>query len=352
MIQEGAGNEMQRVAQHAEREILAPITLCDSKGNLNPAAIGYSRKPLIISNLSGNFMRKKKWNYWCVYGEDILFSTSIRHLDYAAVCSVYFLHYETQRFFEKSITIPFGQRVQMPDQVLETVKFSHNEMSIQLLHMQSETHITVTISDFDGDLLHADLHIEHPQDDDSLNVVIPWNRQLYQHTAKHHTLPTRGFVKIGDKRYLFHSEDSYGVLDYGRGVWPRTAAWHWARASQHVGGKRIGLNFGGKWTDGTGMTENAIFVNGHMTKISEDVIFTYDVMDFTKPWHIRSKFSQDVNLTFTPFFNRESILNARLVTTNIHHIVGYYNGSVVLEDGSRLAITQLLGCIEDHQAKW
>jgi hypothetical protein len=53
---------MQKVQQHAEREIFAPIALCDSKGNLNPAAIGFSRKPLIDSNLSGHFMRKKKWN--------------------------------------------------------------------------------------------------------------------------------------------------------------------------------------------------------------------------------------------------------------------------------------------------
>ena len=343
---------MQKVQQHAEREILAPLSLCDSKGNLNPAAIGYSRKPLIDSNLSGHFMRKKKWNYWCVYGEDILFSATIRHMDYATVCSVYFLDYETQRFFEKTVTIPLGQRVHMPNQVLETVKFSNNEMSVQLLHMQNETHMAVTISNFDGDLLHADLHIEHPENDDSLNVVIPWNRQLFQHTAKHHTLPTRGFVKIGDKRYTFNPEDSYAVLDYGRGVWPRTASWNWAMASQRVGNRRIGLNFGGKWTDGTGMTENAVFVNGKMSKISEDVIFTFDETDFMKPWHIRSKFSQVVNLTFTPFFKREATINARLVKSNVYHMVGYFNGVVYLQDGSRLAITQLLGSIEDHNAKW
>lgn len=87
--------------QHAEKEIFQPTPLCDKKGNLNPAAIGYSKQPLIDCNLSGHFMRKKKWNYWCVYGEDILFSAMISHLDYAAVCSVYVLQYETQLFFEK-----------------------------------------------------------------------------------------------------------------------------------------------------------------------------------------------------------------------------------------------------------
>ena len=99
--------------QHAEKEILVPTTLCDKKGNLNPEAIGYARKPIIDCNLSGHFMRKKKWNYWCVYGEDILFSATISHLDYAAVCFVYFLEYETQRYFEKTVLIPIGTKVKI-----------------------------------------------------------------------------------------------------------------------------------------------------------------------------------------------------------------------------------------------
>jgi hypothetical protein len=123
-------------------------------------------------------------------------------------------------------------------------------------------------------------------------------------------------------------------------------------ASQRVGRQRIGLNFGGKWTDGTGMTENAVFVDGHMSKISEDVIFSYDETDYMKPWHIRSKFSRDVNLTFTPFFKREAKINARLVTSEINQLIGYYQGFVYLDDGTRLAITQMLGSIDEHKAKW
>ncbi|WP_017379453.1 DUF2804 domain-containing protein [Paenisporosarcina sp. TG-14] len=343
---------MPKVQQHAEREILDPIALCDSKGNLNPAAIGFSRKSLIDSNLSGHFMRKKKWNNWCVFGEDIMFSASIRHMDYAVICSVYFLDYETQRYFEKSITVSLGQRIHMPNQVLETITFFDNEMSIQLLHMQGETHMKVTISNFDGEFLHADLQIEHPVNDESLNVVIPWNRHLFHHTAKHYTLPTSGFVKVGDKRYNFNSEDSYAVLDYGRGVWPRKASRKWASASQRLGNQRIGLNFGGTWTDGTGMTENAVFVDGQVSKISEDVIFTYDKNDLMNPWHIRSKFSSDVNLTFTPFLQREANINIGFVNLNGYQMVGYFNGFVHLHDGSCLFITELLGSIEDHKAKW
>lgn len=337
--------------QHAEREILVPTLLCDKKGNLNPEAIGYARKPIIDCNLSGHFMRKKKWNYWCVYGEDILFSATITHLDYAAVCFVYFLEYETQRYFEKTVLIPLGTKVKMPTQVLETVNFANSELRVHMSYLDGDTHLSVTCPDFDGERLQAELTIQHPTTDDSLNVVIPWNRQMFQFTAKHHTLPTTGIVKIGDRRYTFNEEESYAVLDYGRGIWPREATWNWGMASQRMRGRRIGLNFGGKWTDGTGMTENAIFVDGIMTKIHEDVLFEYDRNDFMKPWTIRSKFSETVNLTFTPFFERVAKTDAKLIRSEVHQVIGYYNGLVKLENCS-LRISQMIGCAEEHIAKW
>lgn len=337
--------------QHAEKEILVPTMLCDKKGNLNPEAIGYARKPIIDCNLSGHFMRKKKWNYWCVYGEDILFSATISHLDYAAVCFVYFLEYETQRYFEKTVLIPLGTKVKMSTQVLETVSFANSELRIHMSHFDGDTHLSVICPDFDGEHLQAELTIHHPAADDSLNVVIPWNRQTFQFTAKHHTLPTTGTVKVGNRRYTFNEEESYSVLDYGRGIWPREATWNWGMASQRMRGRRIGLNFGGKWTDGTGMTENAIFVDGVMTKIHEDVIFEYDRNNFMKPWTIRSKFSETVDLTFTPFFERVAKTDAKLIRSEVHQVIGYYNGIVKLENCS-LRISQMMGCVEEHIAKW
>lgn len=338
--------------QHAENEILQPTPLCDKKGNLNPAAIGYAKQPLIQCNLSGHFMRKKKWNYWCVYGEDILFSATISHLDYAVVCFVYVLEYETQRFYEKTTTLLLGNKIKMPEHVLESLKFSNSEMSIRMTYLNNETHLSVAIPNFDNETLHAELTIHHPNDDESLNVVVPWNRQTFQFTAKHHTLPTTGIVKIGDKRFVFNEEESFAVLDYGRGVWPRSATWNWGMASQRVRDKRIGLNFGGKWTDGTGMTENAVFVNGKMTKIHEDILFNYDRNNFMKPWEITTKFSDQIQLTFSPFFERIATTDAKFIASEVHQMFGYYNGKVYLENGDLLTVKQLLGSVEEHIAKW
>ncbi|MFP3323931.1 DUF2804 domain-containing protein [Planococcus sp. SIMBA_160] len=338
--------------QHVERELTEYVKLCDAKGQLNPNAIGYAKKPIIECNLKGNFMRKKKWNYWCVFGDEIVFSATICHLDYAALCFVYFLNYETQRFFEKTVMVPYSRNLRLSESVLDNSHFQNSEISVHSTYEEGHTCLAVSIPDFDGEKLHASLTIAHPDEMESLNVVIPWNRQTFQFTAKHHALPTNGTVQVGSTRYDFDEMDSFSVLDYGRGVWPRTAVWNWGMASQRSLGKVIGLNFGGKWTDGTGMTENAFFVNGRMTKISEDVIFRYDEKDFKKPWLIHTKLTDDVKLTFTPFYERVSKSDARLVKSEIHQLFGYYNGYVRYADGKKLKIHQLLGSAEEHYAKW
>lgn len=338
--------------QHVEKELIKPVLLCDAKGQLNPESIGFSRRPLIQSNLTKNFMRKKKWNKWYIFGEDILFSATISHLDYAAVCFVYLLNYETQRFFKKQIIIPVGRSVKMPENVLEDVLFTHQQMTIQIFYKENETTLSVKIPNFDGEFLQAELDIYHPPEDDSLNVVIPKSRNIFQATAKHPILPTTGFVKLGDAEYNFNADYSFAVLDYGRGIWPRQTQWNWAMASQRLGHRRIGLNFGGQWTDGTGITENAIFVDGNMLKIHEDVIFSYDVNNMKRPWTIKSKFSNHVNLKFTPFFTRTTKTDVKLFQSEVQQLVGYFDGCVHLPGHSPIYIRQMLGCSEKHIAKW
>lgn len=338
--------------QHVERELTERVKLCDVKGQLNPSAIGYARKPLVESNLHRNFMRKKKWNHWCIFGEEIMFSATISHLDYATACFVYFLNYETQRFHEKTVVIPFARHSKLSDQVLDPSHFRHDNMTISTVYNQSETCLTVTVEDFDGETLHANLQIQHPEEYDSLNVVVPWNRQTFQFTGKHHTLPTSGTVRIGSQRFEFEPHESFAVLDYGRGIWPRNSFWNRAMASQRFNGRIIGLNFGGHWTDGTGMTENAFFVNGKMTKIHEDVLFRYNRKNYKEPWLIHTKFSDDVKLTFTPFFERVSKADRKVVKSEIHQLIGYFNGYVRYPNSKKIKIMQMLGAVEEHDAKW
>lgn len=338
--------------QHAERELTTPVLLCESKGLLNPDAIGYSQKPIIQSNLKGQFPHKKKWNTWTIYGEEVLFTATIAHFDIGAVCLVYFLDYETERFFEKRITLPFARHVKMPEGVREDIKFVDSRLSIHVTQTDDTTHLYVSIADFDNETLHADVHIENCAHEASLNVVVPKNRNTFQFTSKHHTLPTSGFLRIGEKRYDFNPDYCFTVFNFTRGIWPKETQWQWAMASQRSSGRRIGLNLGGQWTDGTGLTENAVFVDGDMTKIHEDVIFSLNPERMMEPWTIHTKFTDCIDLTFTPFFEREAAARKRGIKADFVQTFGYFNGKARLNSGESLSIRQLLGSCEAFKAKW
>jgi len=336
---------------YKEKEITEHTFLCNHDGTLNTESVGWARRPIITSNLSGHFLRRKKWNYWCVFGREAMFSATISHLDYAAVCFVYFVEYETKDYIEETIIIPFGRKCSMPEDVHESLGIIHKNLGIFFNDNEDHTTLKVSSTDFGKKELKADIKISHPANNDTLNVTVPWEGNKFQFTAKHHCLPASGSFSVGDKTFQFDPSTDYAVLDYGRGVWPRESSWNWGMASGNQNNDVIGLNFGGKWTDHTGSTENAVFINGDITKISEDVEFIYDKADYMKPWKIQSA-SKDVQLEFIPFFERTAISDVVLVKSEVHQMVGHYYGKIKLSHEKTLHIDGLLGCIEDHFAKW
>lgn len=56
---------------------LVGINLCNNDGNLKHESIGFAKNLYISCNLKGKWMRKKKWNYWCITNKDCLFSATI-----------------------------------------------------------------------------------------------------------------------------------------------------------------------------------------------------------------------------------------------------------------------------------
>ena len=70
------------------------------------------------------------------------------------------------------------------------------------------------------------------------------------------------------------------------------------------------------------------------------------------PWRIRAPRSQRVDLTFTPFFEKQSRLNLLLLSTETHACFGHFAGHIVTDDGNRIAIRDLVGWSEEHRARW
>lgn len=345
-------NENLKGQVYAETEITAPTLLCDTRGRLNRESVGWSRHPLHTCNIKGRWPRKKRWNYWCVTDNAHLFSVTLSSLDYAGFAFTYFLEYETERFIEQTVMVPFGKGVVLAETVDGTALLEHRSMSVSFENQHVGTHIRVNSRNFGGVPLSADLFVEHPEGHETLNVVIPWSDSLFQFTSKHNCLPTVGTVTLGDSTFAFESGRAFACLDYGRGVWPYATKWNWASCSGTQNGRTIGFNLGGGWTDGTGMTENAILVDGHISKLHEDVAFIYDRANLMNPWIIQTEVSDRVSLSFHPFFERVARTDLVAIRSEMHQLIGRFRGTVVTDDGEVVRVDDLVGWAEEHVARW
>lgn len=335
-----------------EPEITEPVKLCTKKGLLRRSSVGWSRLPLHTCNMRGHWPRKKKWNYWAVTSDRYLFSATVANLDYLGIAFVYFLDFQTKRFIEETVTTPLGRGCRMPEVVEAPLSFRHQRMSVLLDDRATSVRLAASAPRFGSSSLMADIDVTRPAGHETLNVVIPWSRSRFQFTSKQNTLPASGVVRIGDDEHIFEAGKSFAILDYGRGVWKYDCFWNWGASSGLQDGRTLGFNLGGSWTDGTGMTENGICVDGRLTKIGEELEFTYDRGDYMLPWTVRTRGSNAIDLKLVPVFERVTRKDLVIMRSEVHQVFGHYSGSLVAEGGEELTVDGLVGWVEQHRARW
>jgi hypothetical protein len=93
-------------------------------------------------------------------------------------------------------------------------------------------------------------------------------------------------------------------------------------------------------------------VDGRLSKLSEELVWTYDTSDWLRPWTIRSPASDRVDLTFTPTYDKTSRLQLGFASSSVDQCFGTYSGSIVPDDGRRIAIDGLSGWAEEATWRW
>jgi len=333
-------------------ELTEPVRLCDAQGRLLTTSGGWSRHPLHTCNLSGHRLRKKKWNFWGVTTDQCAFSVILANLDYLGVATAYFLEYETKRFIEQSVQVPFGKGCVLPETANANVLFENKALSLSFLDEQGSTRVRVQSHAFGGAALSADLLVERPAGHETINAVIPWNEHRFNFNSKQICLPATGSVWLGAQTFPFERGKAFACLDFSRGIWPYSTFWNWACFSGTQNGRTIGVNLGGSWTDGTGMTENGICVDGRVSKISEDLEFSYDPSNLMKPWSIQAPVSQCVDLRLVPFFERVAKTNRLIIKSEFRQVFGHFSGSIVTDSGETIEVADMVGWLEQHRARW
>ena len=161
-----------------------------------------------------------------------------------------------------------------------------------------------------------------------------------------------GTVQYGDQNFTF--SDAFGVLDWGRGVWTYDNTWMWGTASGKHQGKSFGFNIGYGFGDLSNATENMIFYDGKAHKFDQvefQIPKKGKQYDYLKEWKLVSN-DDRFYMTFTPILDRCDKVNLLFIVSDQHQVFGKLNGYVILDDGTKLEIKNLLGSAEVVHNRW
>lgn len=330
-----------------ERELTEPVQLCLPNGKLNREAVGWSRTPLHdTSGIDGRRVwgRNKRWEYWAVTTQTHIVSLTVSSLDYAAVHGILVHDIRSGATLERGAVAPLGSSATLPARLGASSALARTRsLSIDIDELPSGTRLRGR-----AEGVAFDITAERPAGHEALAVVVPWSDTRFQYTVKDVARPAVGWLEVDGGTVDLPSGESWAVLDHGRGRWPYRMQWNWGAASGVVDGRAIGLQLGGKWTDGSGSTENGVLVDGRLHKISDELDWLYDERDWLAPWHIQGA---SVDLEFVPFWDHVSSTELLVFGSRGHQCFGHYSGWVDTEEG-RINIGALLGCAEDVRNRW
>jgi hypothetical protein len=325
-----------------EPEISRPTDLCLPDGRLNPAAVGWSRAPVHRANLRG-WGRAKRWEYWGIVTPGHVVGIVLSSLDYAAVNGVYVLERATGREWDEAAVVPLARGVVLPA-VSGSGRAAARAGSVRIEIDQGAGGTTISAS---AGPVRVEVEVPLPTDHESMAVVVPWSPRRFQYTVKDVTRPVRGRLTLDGTAHDIPAAESFAVLDHGRGKWPYAVTWNWAAGSSPD--RSVGIQLGGKWTDGTGSTENALVVDGRVHKLGADLEWTYDRGEWRRPWRIGGP---RVDATLVPFHERVSRTNLLVLANETHQCFGRFDGWAETDDGRRVPLDGVVGWAEEARNRW
>lgn len=340
-----------------QHEITRGIPLLDKQGNLTEP--GYAKRMLPVyrrSDIRAGRSRIKEWDYYLINNGRFALALTIADNSYMGMDSVSLLDFEEGWEITKSpmSVFTFGS-VHLPESsAVGSVRHGGKSHS---LSFENDGHgrrvLTADMQDFGPEgALSAEIELTD-EPEESMVIATPFDKPgHFYFNQKINCLRARGQVRYGERVYTFEPEDSFAVLDWGRGVWTYHNTWYWGSASGLADGVPFGFNIGYGFGDTSQATENMLFYNGKAHKLNH-VLFHIpgDEKDFLSPWRFSSdngRFTMD----FRPVLDRASCTDLKLIKSDQHQVFGFFTGTAVLDDGTEIAVRDFPGFAEKVENKW
>ncbi|WP_430333942.1 DUF2804 domain-containing protein [Rhodococcus sp. ACT016] len=299
--------------------------------------------------------RVKEWDYYCVLTPDHGLALTVADNGYMGLLGVSWLDLGARHEVTENVMLPFPMgRMGLPASAdAGDVVVGHQKMRIAFRHVAGGRVLTVDYPGFDGGRgLRGELHLaQPPMDRMVIATPFPNAPKAFYYNQKINCLPSSGEITVGADTFAFDPTSAFGVFDWGRGVWTYDNTWYWGSASGVVDGLPFGFNIGYGFGDTSAASENMVFVDGTAHKLDRVTFHlpegTYD----GAPWTFSSNDGR-FEMAFEPILDRAAAVDFKVLRSIQHQVFGRFTGHVVLDDGSRVTVTDLLGFAEEVRNRW
>ena len=345
-----------------QNEITKPSNVFRKDGSLLQR--GWARKPILTYNrekIAVNWHRIKEWSHYSVQDKEqgIGFLMTIGDIGYLTIMGFNWLDFKQKkgitwgmvRFLTKN-------KYTWPRSAMEEadIVFPGWNFSAVIKQRKGKRILAVNYPRwaFKGLKAAIVLYDDPKMDNTVLATGYAKDHRQFYYNHKINYMPAKGWIEIGKKskmkRYEFNPETSFGLLDWGRGVWPYRTHWLWGSACGKVDGVPVAFNIGYGFGDLSTHTENIVFYDGKAHKLDK-VIFHHDDRDPAKPWRFTSN-DDRFNMVLEPIIPERGRANMGILLTDTSIIHGLYSGYIVLDDGKKIEINDMLGHAEDIKWRW
>lgn len=338
-----------------ERELLQKGPVLDEKGRPIP---GFSRKSTLVyerSAIKAPPWRIKEWDFYQISNDHLCAQLTIGHAAYAGQVSLMLFDFaKGEKYLDVCYTIPlvFG-RFHMPEnaEADNTLSYERKGFSMRFEAKGDERALTCrraaagTEPELEVSIL---LKRKSP---DSLVINLPFDEyeHAFYYNQKINCMTAEGFVRSGGQKWTFNPADSFGILDWGRGVWPFHNEWYWSNGTGYLNGEMFGFNLGCGFGNTDIASENMLFYRGKSHKLGK-VAFTLG-KKYMDPWRLADQEGR-LNLTLTPIYDRTTKIRLLWVDNCTHQMFGSFFGKAILDDGTELQIHDVISFAEHAVNNW
>ncbi len=253
-----------------QREIKAAGPLLRPDGTL--AECGWAKRPLLEyrrSAVRAGALRIKEWDYYLVINDRFALALTIADNGYLGLDSVSFLDFETgyQRTKSPMRPLTLGRTGLPPGSDFGDAGSAGRHYAILFENRGERRILTAHMDGLDGHKpldAHVVLSDEPPE---SMVIATPFPNapEAFYYNRKIVGMRAEGTVELDGRVYRFDPADSFGTLDWGRGVWTYRNTWYWSSAAGLVDGVPFGFNLGYGFGDTTAATRTCFFTTDART---------------------------------------------------------------------------------------